>query len=175
VSLQQQQQNPQLQPQLSRQRTTKEPAASLQQFSVFSNPLAANESQPITQQTARDARQPASLQETDTAPAEAAGHAVETAAAYEQPDAAAAQHAPSSPAAAKAGLHSSIPSSPLKHSSLLATKTLRFEVQPATEYLQHQPQQHDGVVNYNGHDQEHLMGEQEGAAAQQQYTYNQVS
>jgi hypothetical protein len=171
--VQQQQQNSQ--PQLSRQRTNKEPAASLQQFSVFSNPLAANDSQPSTLQTAGDARQPASLQDTDAAPAEATAKAVETAAAYEQQDAAVAQHAPSSPAAAKAALPSSIPSSPLKHSSLLATKTLRFEVQPAAEYLQHQPLQHDGVVDYNGHDQEHLMGEQEGTSAQQQYIYNKVS
>jgi hypothetical protein len=52
---------------------------------------------------------------------------------------------------------------------------LRFEVQPAAEYLQHQPQQHDGVVDYNGHDQEQLVGEPDGAAAQQQYTYNQVN
>jgi hypothetical protein len=175
MSLQQQQQSSQTPPQLSRQRTTKEPAASLQQFSVFSNPLAASDSPLSTQQPAGDARQPASLQDTDTTPAEAAAKAVEMAAAYQQQDAAAAQHAPSSPAAVKSASHSGNPSSLLKHSSLLATKTLRFEVQPAAEYLQHQRQQHNGVVDYNGHDQEHLMGEQEGAAAQQQYTYSQVS
>jgi hypothetical protein len=123
------------------------------------------------------------LQETVAAAADApqATQAVESAAAHTQTDAAAADpvqavaHVPGSPAAAKATPHSSIPSSPLKHSSLLATKTLRFEVQPAAEYLQHNPQQqHDGLIDYNGHDQEQLIGEQEAAAAQQQYYYNQV-
>jgi hypothetical protein len=178
ASTQQQQQLQLQQLQPSQQQPGKEPDASLQQFSVFSNPLAVNSSPASTQQPARDARQPAYLQETAQTAAASPKH-VETAAGQDQQTDApvdparngnviAVPHAPSSPAAALAASHS-LPSSPLKHSSLLATKTLRFEVQPAAEFLQHAEQQHDGVIDYNGHDQE-----QEAAAARQQYVYNQV-
>ncbi|KAF6266373.1 hypothetical protein COO60DRAFT_1697360 [Scenedesmus sp. NREL 46B-D3] len=60
---------------------------------------------------------------------------------------------------------------PMKHSSLLASKTLRFEVQPALDYLQHQ--QHDEMIDYNGHDQEQLAGDHQGVTGQQQYVYDQ--
>lgn len=156
-----------------RQRAGGSELASPKQFSVYSNPLSVPQ-QPSSQETktaAGDARQPASLQQPAQSQMEQdAVTASEPAAAYK-----------TTPAPAGSLLASAVPSSPggagqtpkvPKHTSLLATKTLRFEVQPAMDY-----QQHDGIQHGNSHDQQQLlgtMGQEQDGVPMQHYVYDQV-